>query len=553
MEILAVKDLSFSYPGCAQRAVDGVSFVVNDGDFIALCGATGCGKSTLLRLLKPEIAPLGEKYGSIDVCGTAQEKLSPEASARTVGFVMQRPEQQLVTDKVWHELAFGLENLGVKSGEIRRRVAEMSEYFGISGWFDRSVCELSGGQKQLLNLAAVMVMQPRLLILDEPAAQLDPIAASGFIATLKKLNEELGQTIIIAEHRLEEIIPVCDRLMVMDSGRLTLDGGPRRVAEKLSGRALEFMPSPVRVYRALKTPDVPCPLTVREGARYICNGFKRDKRELPQDRCAVSGETALELDGLWLRYARTSPDVLRGLTLRVCAGEIYCLLGSNGSGKSTALGAAARLIRPYAGRVRLFGRRIESYRGTELYKNNLTLLPQDVQTAFLRNTVREELDECGGLDALPEAIRETLSRRSGMFDSHPYDLSGGEQQLVALAKALASGPRVLLLDEPTKGVDPHAKSKLAALLKTLCANGLAVLAVTHDIEFAASLADRCGLLFRGEVVSEGAPEDFFDSNSFYTTPVNRMARGLYRRVVTAEQLAALCRLNGRSLEDDSHP
>ncbi len=546
MEILAVEALSFTYPGCERPAVNNVSFTVEDGEFIALCGETGCGKSTLLRLLKRELAPLGEKSGAVRVCGAPQDGVSPGVSARTVGFVAQRPEQQIVTDKVWHELAFGLENLGVRSGEIRRRVAEMSEYFGISEWFERRVCELSGGQKQLLNLAAVMVMQPRLLVLDEPTAQLDPIAASDFIATLKKLNEELGQTIIVAEHRLEEIIPACDRLLVMEKGKLALDSAPRAAASGLSGRALEFMPSPVRVYGALETRDVPCPLTVREGARYLQDNFRREITAPQKKERAAPGETALEFDGVWLRYAKESPDVLRGLKLRVRAGELYCLLGSNGSGKSTALGAAARLIRPYGGRIRLFGRRLESYRGLELYKNNLTLLPQDVQTVFMRNTVREELDECGGLEALPKLVRETLSRRAGILESHPYDLSGGEQQLVALAKAISSEPRVLLLDEPTKGIDPHAKKGLARLLRGLAQEGMAVLAVTHDVEFAAAAADRCGLLFRGEVVSEDAPEEFFDANGFYTTPVNRMARGMYRGVVTAEQLEILCRANGRS-------
>ena len=398
-----------------------------------------------------------------------------------------------------------------------------------------------------------MVMQPRLLILEEPTSQLDPIAASDFIATLKKLNEELGQTIIIAEHRLEEIIPVCDRLLVMDSGRLTLDSEPHSAAAGVDGRTLEFMPAPVRVYHALATPELPCPLTVREGARYLRENFGNKIEAPPERERSRPKEAALEFDGVWLRYGKDSADVLRGLSFDVRAGEIYCLLGSNGSGKSTALSAAARLIRPYSGRIRLFGEKIESYRGLALYKNNLTLLPQDVQTVFLKNTVREELAECGGTDALPEEVRGMLLSREGILDSHPYDLSGGEQQLVALAKALASRPRVLLLDEPTKGVDPNAKKALAALLRELGCGGTAILAVTHDIEFAASAADRCGLLFRGEVVSEGAPEEFFDANSFYTTAVNRMARGIYRKVVTAEQLAELCRANGRSQADDSHP
>ncbi|MBQ1223162.1 MAG: ABC transporter ATP-binding protein, partial [Oscillospiraceae bacterium] len=205
MEALAVRDLTFSYAGNKENTVSNICFSLEKGDFLALCGATGSGKSTLLRLLKKELRPNGRLFGEVIVSGDSLENMDVRTSAAKVGFVFQRPEQQIVTDKVWHELAFGLENLGVETGTIRRRVSEMAAYFGIESWFEKSVSELSGGQKQLLNLASVMVMQPEILVLDEPTAQLDPIAASDFIATLSKLNRELGLTVVIAEHRLEEV------------------------------------------------------------------------------------------------------------------------------------------------------------------------------------------------------------------------------------------------------------------------------------------------------------------------------------------------------------
>ena len=555
MEILAVENLSFTYPNCEEKALDGISFSVEKGEFITLCGATGCGKSTLLRLLKREIAPLGEVSGRITIKGRAQETLGTAESARLVGFVMQDPERQLVTDKVWHELAFGLENLGTPQAEIRRRVAETSEYFGISGWFDRDVAELSGGQKQLMNLAAVMAMQPELLILDEPTAQLDPIAAADFISTLKKLNRELGQTIIIAEHRLEDVIPACDRMMVMQSGRLPLCAGPESAAARISeiDGLSEYMPAAVRLFGAVREAgDGRCPLTVREGAEFLAKNFRADITSLPEEKYAAPEGAALEFREVWFRYGKNLPDVLRGTSFSVGEGEIFCLLGSNGSGKSTALGNAAGLLRPYSGTIKLFGRRIDAWKWQELYKNNLALLPQDVQTVFLKDTVREELAECGGEERLPQVVREMLGRRKGLYGTHPYDLSGGEQQLVALAKVLSSSPRLLLLDEPTKGIDARAKGELAALLGELRRGGMTVLIVTHDVEFAARVADRCAMFFRGEVISGEPPRTFFDKNNFYTTAVNRMTRGLYSGVVTVEQAAELCRLNGRrSASDDS--
>uniref|UniRef100_UPI000375BC7F energy-coupling factor ABC transporter ATP-binding protein n=1 Tax=Ruminococcus flavefaciens TaxID=1265 RepID=UPI000375BC7F len=253
MEILAVRDLSFTYPQCSSAAVKNVSFTLERGDFAVLCGATGSGKSTLLRMLKRELTPLGEKKGSIIFCGTELSQLSDRKAASEVGFVMQNPEQQIVTDKVWHELAFGLENMGTPSDEISRRIAEMASYFGIGDWYDKDTAQLSGGQKQLLNLASVLVMQPKLLILDEPTAQLDPIAAADFISTVRRLADDFSITVIMAEHRLEEVVPICDRLLVMEQGQLIASAPPAEVIAALKSREdiLCGMPAASRLYARL--------------------------------------------------------------------------------------------------------------------------------------------------------------------------------------------------------------------------------------------------------------------------------------------------------------
>lgn len=539
MALLTVKNLSFSYAAEHEKALHTISFDVENGEFIVLCGATGSGKSTLLRLLKRELAPMGEKTGELFFDGKPLDSLSAKDSASLIGYVMQQPEEQIATDKVWHELAFGLENQNLPQGVIRRRVAEMASYFGIEDWFLSDVSALSGGQKQLLNLASVMVMQPKLLLLDEPTAQLDPITASDFIATLKKLNRELGLTIILIEHRLEEVVPLCDRLMVMENGTLLAMDAPRKAVAMLREHPalLEGMPVSVRLFHALGG-EGDVPLDIREGRSFVEKHYKNEIRALPEKDYEHSEKKALSFRHVYFRYEKNGEDILTDLDFDVYENEIFCILGGNGSGKTTTLSAASGLYTPYSGDIRVFDKKIKDYKNGTLYKECLALLPQDVQTVFLRNTVKEELDDANAdISALPYDLSHLLHR-------HPYDISGGERQLVALAKVLAGKPKLLLLDEPTKGLDASAKARVMDILKDLKASGVTIVAVTHDVEFAASLADRTALFFRGSIICAETPRRFFAENNFYTTAASRMTRGYYEGAVKQEDVLLLCRQNG---------
>ncbi len=540
MEILNVKGLSFTYPQCGNKALDDITFSVSRGEFIVLCGATGSGKTTLLRMLKRELTPLGEKEGVIEYNGKNIDELDERTSASAIGFVMQRPEQQIVTDKVWHELAFGLENLGFKRDEIARRAAEVASYFGMSEWYEKNTEELSGGQKQLLNLASILAVHPDIIILDEPTSQLDPIAASEFIAALKRLNREFSITIIISEHRLEELVPVCDRLMVMDKGKVVYFDEPKKAAPYIKElpQVQLGMPSAARLYYKLDNGSE-SPLTIREGKDYIEFNYKNEVRALHQRKYGHSDEKALEFKDVSFRYSRDSRDILKGLDLTVYKGELFSVLGGNGAGKTTFLKAAADLLKIYNGQIRIFGKKTKEYKNRSLYRNCLAMLPQDVQTVFLKNTVREELDDSGtDIKSLPFDL-------SYLLEKHPHDLSGGEQQLLALAKVLAANPHLLLLDEPTKGLDAAAKQKISGVLHDLKEKKVTVVSVTHDVEFAAMSSDRCAMFFNGCIAASGTPDEFFSENTFYTTAISRITRGVYDKIVTLEDAVEICTLNGR--------
>ncbi len=524
MENIKIENLTFTYPLNSAPSLKNVSLNVNKGEFVTIFGKSGCGKSTLLRHIKPPLCPHGERTGEVYLGERSVFSLSNREQAEKIGFVMQNPDEQIVTDKVWHELAFGLENLGIANDEIRARVAETSAFFGISDWFYKNTDTLSGGQKQLLNLAAVMVMQPSVLILDEPTSRLDPISAKKFLQAVSDLNKELGTTVILTEHRLDEALAMSDVCFAMEDGEITAHGEPRKVCAKLKELKSDLtlsLPVPARIFSSVGY-DGNLPLTVREGRKILNESKILNKLDFAKNP-PCDKKCALELKNLYFRYEKDSPDILKGLSAKIFEGEHYAILGANGAGKSTLLNVISGGFTPYSGKINV------------LDGKKIAYLPQEVKMLFAKNTVADDLREAVQKDSENfEKRLENIIEICGLenlTDRHPYDLSGGEQQRTAMAKVLLTEPDILLLDEPTKGIDAHFKQKLARLIKTLQKSGITVVTVSHDIEFCAEFADRCAMFFDGQIVSEGAPREFFDGKNFYTTAANRMSRQIIDNAV----------------------
>lgn len=549
MALLEIKNLSFSYPESGKKALDGVSLSVSEGEFVLLCGESGCGKTTLLSIIKRQMRPEGNLSGEILYKGENIDSLSERESVTDFGYVYQSPEKQIVTDKVWHELAFGPESIGMNTQSIRRRAAEISGFFGISKWYRKDTASLSGGQKQLLNLASVMVTDPKVLLLDEPTSQLDPIAASEFIATLRKINDEIGVTIILVEHRLEELFSKVDRVVMMSEGKVVVDSRPQELGkhyDEIEKLPMKYgLPAAMKIARGIGRTDV-TPLSVKDGKRLIeeylsdCGAFADSGEKKPSED---ERETVIEISEGFFRYERELPDVLCGMDLRVKKNEFLCILGENGAGKTTALRILGGNRRLYRGKYRLWGKKISEYSTDKLYRRNVSFLPQNPQLLFVKNTLESDLLEATKAMEINEnegkekiaAITEKLGI-DALLDSHPFDLSGGEQQKAAFAKILLMEPRILLLDEPTKGIDAYSKKILGEMLKGLQKEGITIVMVTHDVEFAAEYADRCAMFFDGQIVSSAPPEEFFSENSYYTTSASRISRGFFGGAVTAAEV-----------------
>lgn len=546
MAIVKINNVSFTYPNETNPVLKNMNLTIHQGEFIVLIGQSGCGKSTLLRHFKRELRPHGTMTGTIFYKDCDLEQLDAEVAAADIGYVFQNPDNQIVTDKVWHELAFGLESLGIDAPTIRRRVAEMANFFGIQKWFHHKTTELSGGQKQLLNLASIMVMQPKLLLLDEPTSQLDPIAALEFIQTLHRLNKELGITIILIEHRLEEVLTLADRVLIMDEGSILFDGLPKEILKALPANhaMITALPTATKIFHLLNG-NGPIPLTIREGQRWLSNQQYNytSSNTLPRTS-KIDTDIILEAKDIAFRYEKNGLDIVHHFNLQVKKQEFVTIIGGNGTGKSTVLAILSGLQKPYHGKVFLFRKALKSYSNKQLYQQYLTLLPQNPKTLFVQKTVRQELNELAHLHKVSEAkIQETIQlfNLTHLLNRHPYDLSGGEQQKLALAKLLIIEPKILLLDEPTKGLDAHAKEELAGILKDLQAKGMTIIMVTHDIEFSAQYSNRCALFFDGSIVSEGEPRAFYSGNNFYTTAAHRISRNLLSNAITCEDVVTLCK------------
>jgi len=555
MEICKIENITFTYPEQQQPVLQSIDLSINEGEFVVLFGESGSGKTTLLKMLKKELAPHGDTTGSIYYMGNRLDELDDRIAASEIGFVMQNPETQIVTDKVWHELAFGLENIGVPTQVIRRRVGEIANYFGIHTWFRENTTVLSGGQKQLLNVASIMVMEPKILILDEPTSQLDPIAASNFIHTLERLNRDLGLTIVIVEHRLEEVLPLADKVVLLEDGRVICADQPRNIGTRLkqldqNHRMLQALPTAMKVFHELNG-NGESPLTVREGKSFLSHYIPHPITYNSHVEQYFREDTPiLQVKNAWFRYERDLPDILADVDVTIRKGEIVSILGGNGSGKTTLLNVMSGQQRVYRGNVLLNGKKIKTYKGKELYHHNIAVLPQDPKTVFIKNTIRKDYEEIANViyssqanvDSMIAEMAEKLSI-THLLDKHPYDLSGGEQQKAALGKTLLLQPKILMLDEPTKGMDAFSKQTLQILLQDLKEQGITIIVITHDIEFSAIISDRVGLFFDRSIISMDTPNKFFSENNYYTTVASRMSRYLIHNAVTHDDIIEVCQQN----------
>lgn len=542
MEILNIKDLSFKYPTSARNAICGLDLTVDEGSFVILCGESGSGKTTLLRLIKNELAPHGQMSGSITLFGKNITEQTLEESATLTGYVMQNPENQIVTEYVRSELSFALENLGMAKADIKRRVGEICTVFGLTGEIERHTHQLSGGQKQILNLASVMTYSPALLLLDEPSAYLDPVSAERFFETVRRLNRENGVTVIVSEHRCGSMFEFADKIAVLNKGKLVAYGSADEVVKNCAGDSVSgAFPTYARLWQKYGD-GTECPENIPMARCFFRKiADKLNVTDTKRKFNANRSETVLEAKGVRFRYDKNGRDVLSDASIKVHKGEILCLVGGNGSGKSTLLKVLSGIKRPVDGKVELFGKKLSSY-GDALYKNGVTYLQQNAKLTFITDKVIADLritaaDTYG--EKSEEAINDITRKLNieHLLEKNPLDLSGGELQLCAVVKALLTAPRVLLLDEPEKGVDHATKTILSETLLKISEEGTSVVIVTHDLEFASRTADSCALMFDGEVVSRKPCAEFFLTGEIYTTETVKFTRGTDKVAVCVEDLA----------------
>lgn len=536
MEVFTIKDVSFGFPDTTEKVLKHVNLNITEGEFIVLCGPSGCGKTTLLRLLKKELAPVGDLTGNIRYAGKRLEDWDDRILIEQIGLVFQDPDNQIVMDEVMQEIVFGLENLGYSNFEMRKRVAEMVHFFGMEGLLRLKPSELSGGQKQMLNLLSVLLLKPKVLLLDEPTSQLDPIAAKELIGMLERLNKEMGITIILVEHRLEELFAVADRVLMMDSGEICYEGNSKQLIYELymqqDQRYIPYAPSISRLYMELETApeEQGIPLTVKESKGWLATlpNAMDAEAELAIDVKSSEKNSMLAVKDVYFQYDKKGEMILKNFTLHMNKGEFFALVGGNGSGKTTALKACIGSIKPQRGTARLEGKDTSKLKGKELYEK-IAYLPQNPRTYFMHDTIEKEMQEAVIRHNIQEgdAVITELVNAFGIAHlrhRHPYDCSGGEVQKAALACMLIGKPEMLFIDEPTKGLDPISKARFSEVLSKLHKDGLTIMMVTHDIEFAAENAERCAMMFDGEITADGTPEQLFKGNYFYTTAINRATR-----------------------------
>lgn len=541
MQSVSVNGLGYKYAGERDFALENIDFSLDCGDFCVICGKSGSGKSTLLKCLAPQITESGDIYGDIRLFGESAFELSPKAAAQMVAYVGQSADSSIVCEKVWQELAFGLESLNTDETEMHARIAEVASYFGLQDCFENDVDTLSGGKKKLLAIAAAMTVKPKILLLDEPLSQLDGKSVSELIAVLIRINRELGVTVIIAEHSLTELLGVCSRMLILHGGKPEWFGNPQNISEYIAqSDDLSLLPTQLKAwYAALR--QYPATLSVAD-----CKSAVSDycvKNHVNNIICKDSpnfNKIAAKAHNICFKYDKNEPYVTDGLTLELRYGCITALLGENAAGKSTLLSLINGNIKPTLGKIALY-----SQDGTS-QKTGAALMPQDVRVMFTHFSVYDELHSTAkDKQSLKDVI--DLCRLSALLSRNPMDLSGGEQKRLSLALMLLSGADILLLDEPTSGLDSEYCGELMCILKRLRQSGKAILLTSHDMDFCAECADVCAFMFRGKITAISEPHRFFRQNMLYTTAAARIAGSSIDNAVTdSELLYALCGKNDRA-------
>lgn len=555
--MIALSDLSYTYPQAATPALRHIDWAIGDGEFVLLAGRSGSGKSTLLRCFNGLVPHFtgGVLAGEVMLAGLDAVRAGPRRLSRLVGFVAQDPEAQSVLDQVEAEVAFALENAAIPPPEMRARVEEALALVDLLPLRDRGLATLSGGERQRLTIAAALALRPRVLVLDEPTSQLDPHSAADVLRALVRLNEELGLTIVLAEHRLERVLRYADRLTYLEAGRIVVDAPAREALARLDAAGIDVGPPLVKVARALNWQ--PLPLTVME-AQPFANSIAPAPPRPPRQPSAVT--PVLEIEGL--RFAYHGRPALNGIELTAGAGEAVALLGRNGAGKSTLLKCIVGLLAAQAGEIRVDGRSTRGRSVADLCRV-IGYLPQNPDDLLFAETVADELRTTLRNHRLPETpgLTTDLLRElelDGLQDAYPRDLSVGQRQRVALGAVTVTRPRLLLLDEPTRGLDGATKAALVALWRQWLAEGAALLLVTHDVELAATIAHRTVILNQGQVIAAGPTGDVLAGSSEFAPQIARLFPGT-GWLTPADVLAhvAATRLgtgpNGRDKEIDNAP
>ncbi|HHW43728.1 MAG TPA: ABC transporter ATP-binding protein [Desulfotomaculum sp.] len=538
MPLFQVENLTYYYPEAEKPALKNINLEIGEGEFLLITGGSGSGKSTLARVLAGLIPDFygGTFGGKVFFQGKEMRTLDRRRLAREVGMVFQDPEKQIVQSCVEAEIAFGLENLGLPPDEMSRRVAEVIGFMNLSPVREAFTANLSGGQKQKLALAAVLVMQPRVLILDEPTSQLDPVSAEEILNVVKRLNEEMGFTVIMVEQRLERCFHLADRVLLMEDGRVLCDGSPPVEAREAVKRGLPFVPPVARFFAGLDAPLIP--VTVKEGRRLLqsyING-KNAAGAKPavcrtKNLSTVKGDlkkNIISLQNVWFTYP-DGPEALKGVCLDIKEGEFVAILGENGAGKSTLLRVMAGLIQPGRGRVYVQGKEM-GRNGFKDMRGFIAYLSQNPNDYLFQETVEDELlftmnnfglKDRGTVDEILKRMQLECYRRR-----NPRDLSSGERQRVALASVLVTGPGLIILDEPTRGIDLRLKAELGHFLEEEASRGKTVVMVTHDVEFAAEFAQRVIMMFGGRIVSDGEKHTVLGRSVFYSPQIGKLCRGI---------------------------